>query len=528
MLTPRRVRYGGLAGSLLLAAAGFLGGVRVPWRSGVLPLHFFAGRYGVLLPICWVAGTALLIGAWWSGRRVVTTLRWAYVTAGLWLLPMLLPAVLGSRDSFSYACQGSVVAAGHDPYTAGPGELGCPWADATSPTWRDAPAPYGPVFVVLAGLAARLGGSLAGTLGWLRVIAVLGVLLVACCLPVLARRSGVAPERAGWLFLACPLVAVHLISGAHNDALMVGLLVAGLAVVAGGHRNDVAAGSRTGWAALLAGGALLGLAVGVKATAVVVLPFAALLAARPPAARLPATRPPVGSLPAARVSGGPAAGRSAWLPGLLRGVAVVGGAVASLAAVSVGSGLGLGWVSALSRSGDSVQWTSVPTAVGMTVDYLGRPFGLDLDAVPVTRVIGVLVLAAVLIGLCWWAWRRGEPLLGAGLALAATVALAPVFHPWYATWPLAVLAATWNRAGAGWWLLVPCAVASALALPDGTNLALATKLPGAALVTVLAAVLTVRAVRSVRPSAGSRPETAAGRDAMEYGRGPGHGGDGEI
>ena len=66
------------------------------------------------------------------------------------------------------------------------------------------------------------------------------------------------------------------------------------------------------------------------------------------------------------------------------------------------------------------------------------------DAVPVTRILGIAGLAVVLVVL-WWRARTGDPLLGAGLALAATVALAPVFHPWYATWPLAVLAATLRR-----------------------------------------------------------------------------------
>ena len=72
-------------------------------------------------------------------------------------------------------------------------------------------------------------------------------------------------ERAVWLALACPLVAVHLVSGAHNDAVMVGLLVAALAVV------GPAGTSRS---VLVAAGALFGLAIGIKATAVVVLPFA--------------------------------------------------------------------------------------------------------------------------------------------------------------------------------------------------------------------------------------------------------------
>lgn len=98
---------------------------------------------------------------------------------------------------------------------------------------------------------------------------------------------------------------------------------------------------------MIAAGVLLGLAVGVKATAVVVLPFALLLLPKP------------------------------WWRAA---VALGGGAVAALVGVSLGAGLGLGWVTGLSGSGVSVQWTALPTAVGLTLEVLGVP-----SAVPVTR-----------------------------------------------------------------------------------------------------------------------------------------------
>jgi alpha-1,6-mannosyltransferase len=205
-------------------------------------------------------------------------------------------------------------------------------------------------------------------------------------------------------------------------------------------------------------GVLLGLAIGVKATAVVVLPFVVLIGVPP---GLKALLRPAGE--------------------------VIGGAVAALAAVSLASGLGFGWITNLADSGISVQWTSPPTAVGMTVELI-----TGWNAVPVARIAGIAGLAVVLVVL-WWRARTGDPLLGAGLALAATVALAPVFHPWYLTWPLAVLAATLRRDTL--WLVVPCAVAAALCLPDGYNLALATKAQGAVLMTAVVVFVLVRASR---------------------------------
>ncbi|RZU52818.1 alpha-1,6-mannosyltransferase [Krasilnikovia cinnamomea] len=530
MPRARLVRYTGLAGSLLLALAAQLGGATWPWQPTMTPRTVFAGTDGVLLPLSWLLGTGLLIGAWWLGRTSVPSLRWAYVTAALWAAPLLPVLPLGSYDVYSYACQGYALAAGHDPYAAGVSVLGCPWADAVAPTWRAAPAPYGPVFLLLAAGAAKVGGGLAGTVAVLRVLAVLGVVLVGLCLPVLARRHGVPPERAVWLVLACPLVAVHLVAGAHNDAVMVGLLVAGLAVAAAvgttlpGSRLDRPA-ARIGL--LASAGVLLGLAVGVKVTAVVVLPFAVLAAveSRPGGRR--AGRDAVDSGLGGRRAGrdvvdsglgGRRAGSDAVESGLGGGMAdraalrallrpgavLAAGAAGALAAVSLVAGLGFGWVRNLADSGVSVQWTSPPTAVGLSVSALARVFGADVDAVPVARLLGVAALAAVLAVL-WWRARGGGALLGAGLALAATVGLAPVFHPWYLVWPLAVLAAT--AAGGHRWLAAACAVAAALCLPDGYNLALATRVQGAFAVTALLVVMLVvplvRARRRVPVRTGS-------------------------
>ncbi|MEU4691046.1 polyprenol phosphomannose-dependent alpha 1,6 mannosyltransferase MptB [Actinoplanes sp. NPDC023714] len=474
MPRPLLVRYAGLAGSLLLAAAAWSGGATDPWEPNVTPGTIFAGENGVLLPVSWLLGTLLLIGAWWAGRRDVPSLRWAYVTAAIWAVPLLPFLPLASYDVYSYACQGWQQSAGLDPYSGGLDLLGCPWADAVAPTWRQTPAPYGPVFLVLAALAAKLGdlfpgGGLTGTVALLRLIAVCGVVVIGFCLPVLARRAGVPPQRAVWLVLACPLVPIHLISGAHNDAVMVALLVAGLTV----------ASRATAWPRMIAAGVLLGLAVGVKATAVVVLPFAVLL--------LPLRW---------------------WRSALVLG----SGALAALAAVSLGAGLGLGWVTSLSGSGVSVQWTSPPTAVGLTLELFGVP-----SAVPATRVIGMIVLAVVLVMLWLRAFSASgaDPVHFAGLALAATVLLAPVFHPWYALWPLAVLAATVRRETL--WLVAPCAVAAALCLPDGYNLALVTKAQGAVVMTVLAGCLAWKVLNeanrhSLRPrvdhGGGDRPHRA--------------------
>ncbi|TDC60308.1 DUF2029 domain-containing protein [Micromonospora sp. KC207] len=464
-------RWAGLLGAALLAVAGWLGGA-LPDLTGGTPAQVWRGPHGPAVLGCWLAGTGLMVGAWWALRDGAPSGRWAYTTAGLWLLPLLAAPPLGSRDVYSYACQGWSYAHGRDPYRVAVAAAGCPWLDSVAPIWRDTPAPYGPLFVLLAALAVTLGGGLAGAIAVLRLYAVAGVLLAALCLPGLARAAGVPTRRAAWLALAAPLVGVHLVAGAHNDAVAIGLLLLGLLVLV----------RRPGKPRpLLLAGALLGLAVAVKATAVVVLPFAALAAVL---------------------------GRYTWRALLRDGGWLAGGALAALLAASMASGLGLGWVDGLARSGDSAQWTSPPTAVGFVVDYAGKLAGRRPDAVPVTRAAGLLLLAATLAALWWWAWRSlrrlgdvrqrvralaaARPrttLLGAGLALAATVALSPVFHPWYATWPLTLLAVSVTRAARTTWFVLPSVVAAVLTLPDGTNLARSTKAPGAIAMTALVLVL---------------------------------------
>ncbi len=480
-VAPAVARYAGLVGAVLLTVAGWLGGSLpdAPLRTSLAGL--WHARYGPWTLGCWLVGTLLLVGAWWSLRWGAPSARWAYLTAGLWSLPLLFAPPLGSRDVYSYVCQGWSWTHGVSPYQVGVAAAGCPWTDAVSPIWRGTPAPYGPFFVLLAGLAVLAGGGLVGALVLLRVVAVAGLLLAALCLPGLARAVGVPTRRAAWLVLACPLVGVHLVAGAHNDAVGLGLVLCGLLVL-------VRKPGRP--RALVVAGVLLGLAVAVKAVAVVVLPFAALAAVL---------------------------GRYTWRA-LLREAGWLAGAVlATLLVISVATGLRLGWVEGLAHSGDSQQWTSPPTAVGFVVDYVGALAGRRPHAVPVVRMVALVLLAALLVALWWWAWtslrrlnevrervvrlaaaRPRVALAGAGLALAATVLLAPVFHPWYVVWPLALLAVATRSPARTVWFVAPGAVTALLVLPDGTNLARFTKAPGAILMTALVVVLVVRAIRARR------------------------------
>jgi alpha-1,6-mannosyltransferase len=224
-----------------------------------------------------------------------------------------------------------------------------------------------------------------------------------------------------------------------------------------------------GYGALIAGGALVGLSIAMKTTLGVALPFAALVAV-----------------------GGPN------LPGLKaviqRGGTVMASGLTTLLALSFGSGLGLGWIKALSHAGDSVVWTSPPTAVGLAVGYLLRPFGVHPHAESVTRLIALIVMPIVL-ALILWHSRNHDPLYGAGLALLATIFLAPIVQPWYLVWPLAMFAVTRARIR---WFFIAVLVGSSMLLPDGSGFTKFVQLPGALGMTAIVVWTIVRGLTWLR------------------------------
>ncbi|MFK3982079.1 polyprenol phosphomannose-dependent alpha 1,6 mannosyltransferase MptB [Micromonospora sp. NPDC050397] len=550
---PSRLRLAGLAGTALMAVgaygAGALPGPQPEHRTATETWLYWLGLAG------WLVGLVLLCVAWWRLGRSLTrpgrppvTPRWLLLTAALWAVPLLAAPPTGSRDLYAYACQGALWLDGVDPYAVGVAAGGCPWTDSVPSLWWHTSTPYGPLAIGLAGavvalarlLVAAPGDQLLVAVLLFRAVALAGALLLARYLPRLARACGAAPTTAVWLALLSPLTAVHLVGGAHNDAVLVGLVVAALALATGHSRPDQSRPdhSRSGRAPgrLVAAGVLVGLAVAVKVTAVVAVPFVALLALLPPPGdRSPSVPPPRDGTPTPqdgtpiprdetpirrdRTPNSRDRTRGA-LPVRLR-TASAGLAVVLLAAtlaftcVTLATGLDAGWLGGLPDTGRMVQWTSLPTGLGMAVGYLlrllGQPAAFD-PAVAVARAIGLVFLLAVAVALVVRAWRasadppavanppeaaRRTVVASAGLAFGAVALLSPVFYPWYALATVAVLAVVVSRR---WWrpLAATVLVLGFLVLPDGLGLATRTKLPGALFDVVLVTALVVFAVRARR------------------------------
>src|SRR4030095_10973261 len=168
-------------------------------------------------------------------RLVVRRPQAALAMLMWWSAPLVLAPPMFSRDVYSYLAQGALVWQGLGPYAVGPAALGAghPLTAQVHPLWLDTPAPYGPVFLALAAAVVGLSGThiVVGVLG-MRLSALASVAALALAIPRLAARHRVDAGRALWLAVLNPLVLLHAVAGAHNDALMTALLVLGLLLAA--------------------------------------------------------------------------------------------------------------------------------------------------------------------------------------------------------------------------------------------------------------------------------------------------------
>jgi hypothetical protein len=409
-----RYRVLGLAGSLALAVGGVAAGAlpRDDPFSGLPLIGLLRASEPVALAIGY-AGLALLVVAWlFLGRRIGTPdgpgRRGLLATLALWSAPLLVAPPMFSRDVYSYGAVGWMVHEGSSPYFWGPGALpDNPYLVDVPDLWTHTPTPYGPVFLQLARWVVDLSGerTVPMVLG-MRLLAVVGVLLMVRYVPRLARHCGVRPDRALWLGVLNPLVLFHFISGAHNDALLMGLMVAGLALALD-RRHAL-------------GAVLLALALLVKAPAALALVFLV-------------------PLWATRLTGRYRLVRAA------AGVGAVSGAV--VVAVSWLTGLGYGWIGALNTPGTVRNWLSVTTLLGEAVGLLAHALGLGTTAddamthaIRVFRGAGGVAAVVLVLVLLVRMERRGF-LASLGLGFLAVVALSPVVQPWYLLWGFVLLAA---------------------------------------------------------------------------------------
>jgi alpha-1,6-mannosyltransferase len=456
----RRTRLFGATGTMLMAIGALGAGARPVVQDptfGVRLLNLPSRIQTVSLTMT-TTGAVMMALAWLMlGRFALGGSRMSRGdldrTLLLWVLPLLIAPPMYSKDVYSYLAQSQISLEGLDPYRVGPASgLGLSHVFTLSvPTlWRETPAPYGPLFLWIGrGISSITGENIVAAVLCHRMVELLGVGLIVWATPRLARRCGVAEVSALWLGAANPLLIMHLVAGVHNEALMLGLMLAGAefalrgidaprllprsrqrpaTMPAGGRRRNRAINPGADWeplGMLLVGAVLIVLSSQVKLPSLLALGFVTMaLAYR--------------------------------LGGNLRALLLAGGGMTALslavmAIVGWASGLGFGWIYTLGTANVVRSWMSPPTLLALGTGQVGILLGLGDHTTAVlglTRAIGVLIITVLVAWLLVLVFRgRLHPIGGLGVALGICVLLFPVVQPWYLLWAIIPMACWATRPG---------------------------------------------------------------------------------
>ena len=232
--------------------------------------------------------------------------------------------------------------------------------------WRETPAPYGPLFLWIGqGISALTGENIVAAVLCHRLVVLLGVGLIVWAMPRLARRCGVAEVSALWLGAANPLLIMHLVAGIHNEALMLGLMLAGTefalrgvdadtpaaAETAGAGRTAATTGRDGGrWRCSSLGVVLITMSSQVKLPSLLALGFVAMALA-------------------CRWGG-------TFKAFLIAGGSLTAVSVAVMAVIGWASGLGFGWLFTLGTANVVRSWMSLPTLLALGTGQVGILLGL--------------------------------------------------------------------------------------------------------------------------------------------------------
>jgi len=358
---------------------GWLGGPLADLVPGLGPAPFVA-----LL----VAMTALYLVV--VARSDAVSARWGLAAVVLLHVVYAVAPPLVQTDVFGYLMYGRLGVVHHlVPYLHVPNEVPEDLARGYM-GWPHFPSPYGPVFTLgsyaLATVEMPLGvWLLKGTLG-AAGLACVG--LTWSC----ARRLGAAPGPAALFVGLNPLLVIWGIGAAHNDLLMLALMLAGVRVALA-ERPALGAG-------------LVVAAAAVKASSGLVLPFMALRGHRP----------------------------SRVLAGAVGAVALLGAvAVAAFGAEGVG-----GYLGALAAQQQLVSGHSVPNDLFRAAGADGMPDAL--------KPLFSAIFGIALVGLLLRTARGGDWITGAGWATLALLLTMTFLMPWYLVWLLPLAALGQSRA----------------------------------------------------------------------------------
>ena len=371
----------GAAGALAARAAGGPS-VVVPagrdalpaWMAGPLaglatPATF--EEYGVLLCIL----AAGYLAALWGAASVAPRVAIAAIVA-LHLVFAVAPPLF-SADVFGYLGYARIgVLHGLSPYVDGVGAMR---HDAIDPyvTWNHGVSPYGPLFTLLSYALVPLG--IAGGFWAFKLLCTAASLGLVAIVWRLAAARGHDPVAAA-MFVGCnPVLLAFEVGGAHNDTLIVLVMMLGVAAALRGRSAS-------------AGGAVIA-AAAAKASAGMMLPFVLLGARRRRAA--------------------------------LAGAAGAGLIVVAVAVAAFGTSAP-NFLRTIEDQQRMVAEFSVPSQASGVLGFDGVTAGVRLACLIV--LVGAVGAALLLT------WRRRlDWVTGAGWAAFAGLATSAWLLPWYVT-----------------------------------------------------------------------------------------------
>jgi Glycosyltransferase family 87 len=376
---------------LVLATSGGSPG----WLLGPLRVFGANGADGTLAgPLfyaaLWVA-LLLYIVVLRSARSLGVRLALGAVAA-LHLVFLLAPPLL-SHDVFSYIAYARLGVANHlNPYMHTPLDI------RTDPGFTHAgsihaSSAYGPLFTLLTYPLSPLGVPAAFWI--LKVVAALSSLGIVALVWRIAKRLGRDPLLPALAVGLNPLVLVHVVGGAHNEALTMLVTMAGVLLWVSARET--------------AGAAVATVATGIKASAGLAVPFLV-----------------VGDVKR-RI-------------GVVVGVGI---ALVALGLIAFGTHA-LDAFSLISSNQDRTSRFSIPYK---TAQLLGALLPGDrLDYRDAARVAFAIAFAAVFLRLLWRTWRRRiQPLDAIGWATFAILIASAWLVPWYILWLLPFAALSGDR-----------------------------------------------------------------------------------
>lgn len=347
-------------------------GVRLGYRTFLIALLAFAGAYAGLLAL----GRA---------RPAPIGRRGAIALVAVLQLMVFAGPILFSTDVFSYIAYARMgVVHGLNPYLHGPASIAHdPVFVYVGHDWRKVATAYGPLYTLISYPLGFLGVT--GAMWGMKLMALLASAGTLALTWRCAQERSLDPVPVLLAVGANPLYVLFGLGGAHNDMLMMFVMMGAVALML---VPRVTAGREAGAAAAIVAGAL------IKATVAVLLPYMILSRRR--------LAPVLGAL-----------------------AAILALAVIGLVAFGIH---GIDVVAALNRDAAFVSSDSFANEIA---HLFGKP-----GVFPVDHDLLKLALVVIALHLAWRTWRGYDWVAASGWVLLAISVTSTWLLAWYILWPL--------------------------------------------------------------------------------------------